>query len=90
MTSEEKPAVRSADMSVAMQAVALEVGAEAVAKYTVEREIAAHIKKDFDRRYGPTWHCIVGRNYGSFVTHIQNNFIYYYIDKLAILLFKAG
>ncbi|MBE3044626.1 dynein light chain family protein [Candidatus Bathyarchaeota archaeon] len=23
----------------------------------------------FDERKGPTWHCIVGRNFGSFVTH---------------------
>jgi hypothetical protein len=23
----------------------------------------------FDDRKGPTWHCIVGRNFGSFVTH---------------------
>jgi dynein light chain LC8-type len=22
-----------------------------------------------DERKGPTWHCIVGRNFGSFVTH---------------------
>ena len=23
----------------------------------------------FDERKGVTWHCIVGRNFGSFVTH---------------------
>lgn len=23
----------------------------------------------FDSRAGATWHCIVGRNFGSFVTH---------------------
>lgn len=23
----------------------------------------------FDEKKGPTWHCIVGRNFGSFVTH---------------------
>jgi len=23
----------------------------------------------FDQRKGATWHCIVGRNFGSFVTH---------------------
>lgn len=26
-------------------------------------------KQQFDERKGPTWHCIVGRNFGSFVTH---------------------
>lgn len=26
-------------------------------------------RNQFDARKGPTWHCIVGRNFGSFVTH---------------------
>jgi dynein light chain LC8-type len=34
-----------------------------------KQDIAQHIKKQFDDRKGPTWHCIVGRNFGSFVTH---------------------
>ena len=25
--------------------------------------------QQFDERKGATWHCIVGRNFGSFVTH---------------------
>jgi hypothetical protein len=33
------------------------------------QDIAHHIKKTFDERKGATWHCIVGRNFGSFVTH---------------------
>ncbi|KAK1008079.1 Dynein light chain [Friedmanniomyces endolithicus] len=33
------------------------------------QEIAHHIKRTFDERKGATWHCIVGRNFGSFVTH---------------------
>lgn len=27
----------------------------------------------FDNRKGATWHCIVGRNFGSFVTHGRSN-----------------
>ena len=38
-------------------------------KFNIEKDIAQHIKKTFDERKGPTWHCIVGRNFGSFVTH---------------------
>jgi hypothetical protein len=51
---------------------------------------AAHIKKEFDKKYHPTWHCIVGRNFGSYVTHETKHFIYFYLGQVAILLFKSG
>jgi hypothetical protein len=53
-------------------------------------QIAAFIKKEFDRKYSPTWHCIVGRNFGSYVTHETKHFIYFYLGQVAILLFKSG
>jgi hypothetical protein len=37
---------------------------KALDKYNVEKDIAAYIKKEFDKKYNPTWHCIVGRNFG--------------------------
>ena len=43
-----------------------------------EQDIAAFIKKDFDKNHGNKWHCIVGRNFGSFVTHDAKHFIYLY------------
>lgn len=54
------------------------------------KDIAAFIKKEFDKKYNPTWHCIVGRNFGSYVTHETKNFIYFYMGQIAILLFKSG
>ncbi|PMD61597.1 uncharacterized protein K444DRAFT_374198 [Hyaloscypha bicolor E] len=62
---------------------------EAMAKFSIEKDIAMHIKKTFDERKGPTWHCIVGRNFGSFVTHETKHFIYFYLGHYAILLFKT-
>lgn len=52
--------------------------------------MAQHLKKEFDARYQPTWHCIVGRHFGSYVSHERSGFIYFYIDKLAVLLFRSG
>lgn len=46
--------------------------------------------KEFDKKYNPTWHCIVGRNFGSYVTHETKHFIYFYLGQVAILLFKSG
>jgi hypothetical protein len=47
-------------------------------------------QKQFDSKYGPTWHAVVGRNFGSYVTHETKHFIYFYIGAVAVLLFKSG
>ncbi len=31
----------------------------------MEKDIAAYIKKEFDGKHNPTWHCVVGRNFGE-------------------------
>lgn len=41
-------------------------------------------------QYGGVWHCIVGRNFGSFITHEAKHQIFYYRGQTAILLFKTG
>ncbi len=48
------------------------------------------VLQEFDKKYNPTWHCIVGRNFGSYVTHETKHFIYFYLGQVAILLFKSG
>ena len=63
---------------------------QALEKYNIEKDIAAFIKKEFDKKYNPTWHCIVGRNFGSYVTHETKHFIYFYLGQVAVLLFKPG
>ena len=52
-----------------MQQDAVDYATQALEKYNIEMDIAAYIKKEFDKKYNPTWHCIVGRNFGSYVTH---------------------
>lgn len=46
--------------------------------------------QEFDRTHGPGWQCIVGTDFGSFVTHCYGCFIYFRIASLAILLFKGS
>ncbi|KOS19206.1 Dynein light chain [Escovopsis weberi] len=72
--------IKSADMTDDMQQESIEVAQDAMARFTIEK---------FDERKGPTWHCIVGRNFGSFVTHETKHFIYFYLGHCAILLFKT-
>ncbi|XP_041475799.1 dynein light chain 1, cytoplasmic-like [Lytechinus variegatus] len=86
----EELIVKSADMSDEDQDLACDIAKDAMGKFNVEKDIAAHIKKEFDKTHEPTWHCIVGRNFGSYVTHETKCFIYFYIGQKAFLLFKSG
>ncbi|XP_022089581.1 dynein light chain LC6, flagellar outer arm-like isoform X1 [Acanthaster planci] len=88
--SERKAVVKNADMAEDVQQDAIECATQAMEKFNVEKDIAAYIKKEFDRKYNPTWHCIVGRNFGSYVTHETKHFIYFYLGQVAVLLFKSG
>lgn len=47
-------------------AILLVWSAQGLDKFNIEKDIAQFIKKEFDRKHSPTWHCIVGRNFGEF------------------------
>ncbi|KAG8372935.1 hypothetical protein BUALT_Bualt12G0118800 [Buddleja alternifolia] len=87
---EKKVVIKSADMKEDMQKEAIDIAIAAFEKCSVEKDAAENIKKMFDNKYGPTWHCIVGKNFGSYVTHETNHFVYFYLDSKAVLLFKSG
>uniref|UniRef100_A0A914QQA0 Dynein light chain n=2 Tax=Panagrolaimus TaxID=55784 RepID=A0A914QQA0_9BILA len=77
-------------MSEEMQAAVFEIAREALSKYKVEKDVAVFMKEQFDSKYGTSWHCVVGRNFGSFVSHETNCFIYFYLKNVAIMLFKTA
>ncbi|RYR63057.1 hypothetical protein Ahy_A04g020842 [Arachis hypogaea] len=65
----KKVIIKSADMLPDMQKEAVDIAVNAFEKYNVEKDVAEQIKKEFDKRHGPTWHCIVGRNFGMAFVH---------------------
>eukprot|EP00921_Rhytidocystis_pertsovi_P018436 GHVQ01029167.1.p1 GENE.GHVQ01029167.1~~GHVQ01029167.1.p1 ORF type:complete len:147 (+),score=18.24 GHVQ01029167.1:476-916(+) len=85
-----KVVVKNQEMSEHMRADAEEQAMKAVETYRSEKEIADSIKAHFDSQHGPTWNCIVGRNFGSSVTHETKHYIYFAIAQLSILLWKCG
>ncbi|KAF8202538.1 outer dynein arm light chain 8 [Pholiota molesta] len=84
-----KAIIKNVDMSEEMQQESVDIASAALEKYNIEKDIAAQIKKEFDRRHGPTWHVVVGKNFGSYVTHETKHFIYFYVGTLAILIWKS-
>jgi dynein light chain LC8-type len=76
-------------MSKEMQQDAVDCATQALEMFSFEKDIAEYIKKEFDKKYNPSWHCIVGRDFGSGVTHEKWHFIYFCLGQEAILLFKG-
>ncbi|TYI32628.1 hypothetical protein ES332_A04G077400v1 [Gossypium tomentosum] len=74
LTAEPKKVIiKSADMKDDMQKEAVNIAIsissfylpyKAFEKNNVKKDVAEYIKKEFDKKYGPTWHCIVGSNFG--------------------------
>ncbi|KAK4439191.1 Dynein light chain, cytoplasmic [Sesamum alatum] len=85
--------LRAADMPSAMQERALR-HARALLDSSDRRRpnptlLARSLKKEFDSVYGPAWHCVAGKSFGSFVTHSPGGFVYFSVDSLSFLLFKT-
>ena len=85
-----KAYLKSSDMTEDMQQDAVESAVQALQSQSAHKEVAGYIKKEFDRKYGPTWHCIVGKHFGSFVTHEGHHFTYFFLNDTAVLLFKSA
>lgn len=50
--------------------------------------VAENIKTHFDKKWSPHWHVVIGRTFGSFVTHETHKFVFFYIEDKGFMLFK--
>lgn len=53
-----------------------------------EREIAKHVKEQFDKQYGAAWHCAFGSNFGSHCTYEGGRFLFFNIGQYNLVLWK--
>ncbi len=84
--------VKSTDLPATYEQEMLHLVQTAFRKYEItnQRELAGFLKRAADKTFAPCWHCIVGRQFSSYVTHEMNGFIYFTKGPLSILLFKSG
>ncbi|KAM7480460.1 hypothetical protein LguiA_028673 [Lonicera macranthoides] len=89
---EGKALVQDTDMPMKMQIQAMASASQALDLYDVIdcKSIAAHIKKEFDKKYGNGWQCAVGSNFSCFFTHTTGTFIYFTLERLNFLIFKGA
>eukprot|EP00634_Sargassococcus_sp_CCMP2135_P005023 CAMPEP_0198647454 /NCGR_PEP_ID=MMETSP1467-20131203/2730_1 /TAXON_ID=1462469 /ORGANISM="unid. sp., Strain CCMP2135" /LENGTH=113 /DNA_ID=CAMNT_0044383081 /DNA_START=57 /DNA_END=398 /DNA_ORIENTATION=+ len=70
-----------------MKADAITCADSAMDKHAIEKDVATDLKKFFDQKYGGTWHCVVGANYGTSITHQTKYLMFFQLDQAHILLF---
>ncbi|OVA17767.1 Dynein light chain [Macleaya cordata] len=89
---EGKGVVRETDMDEEMQCRVMELAYQALDLHEISdlKSIAQHIKQKFDEAYGPAWHCVVGADFGSCITHVCGNFIFFHVEMMEFLVFKDG
>jgi Dynein light chain type 1. len=81
--------IKESTMDADMQQKAIDATKEGLEKFNIEREVATYIKQYFENAYGPYWQCVVGRNFGSYVS-FETHYIYFYLGKVGVLLYKNG
>ncbi|EPY33806.1 dynein light chain LC8-type [Strigomonas culicis] len=79
----------NADMSKEMIEDAHSCVLAAFDNETSESAVATYIKREFVRKYKGIWHCVVGKNFGSFVTHEMKHYIYLTWGPVSVLLWKS-
>ena len=61
------------------------------------KDVAEAMKRDLDEKAGEgdeafagTWHCVVGKSFGSFCTHEAAGILQFYLGAVAFLAFRHG
>lgn len=67
--SKRKFVIKQIDMNSKMEEDAIKFANQALDKFSLEKDIAAHIKQEFDKKHTPSWHCIVGKDFGCYFTN---------------------
>nr|CDS30339.1 dynein light chain [Hymenolepis microstoma] len=85
-----KAKVNQSDMKEKMQQEAVNAAAQAILNEDSAVAVATSIRNYFDQRYGPSWTCIVGRDFSSSFAYEKKKHISLEMGGQQILLFKSA
>jgi len=86
------PLIRQTDMPEEMRVEAMELCVTACEKFSTNNESAAKlIKESMDKKFGSSWHAVVGEGYGFEITHETKNILYMFFGgNMAICVWKCS
>nr|XP_046166523.1 dynein axonemal light chain 4 isoform X1 [Oncorhynchus gorbuscha]XP_046166524.1 dynein axonemal light chain 4 isoform X1 [Oncorhynchus gorbuscha] len=86
------PLIRHTDMPEEMRVETMELCVTACEKFATNNESAAKmIKESMDKKFGSSWHVVIGEGFGFEIQHIQllltNNLLVFVADRLILAIF---
>ncbi|XP_064594940.1 dynein axonemal light chain 4-like [Liolophura sinensis] len=86
------PLIRHSDMNDEMKTETMELCVTACEKFASNNEAAAKMIKDtMDKKFGASWHAVVGEGFGFEITHEVKNLLYMFFGGTsAIIVWKCS
>ncbi|CAH8465484.1 unnamed protein product [Schistosoma turkestanicum] len=81
--------MKSTDMQPPLQKIIVDLCAIATEQYDQERDIASYVKKHMDKYDGGVWHCVLGKNFGCYVSHMDGYFSYLEFQGKSVIVFRT-
>eukprot|EP00760_Papus_ankaliazontas_P022719 PhM_4_TR18954/c0_g1_i1/m.8818/K10418/DYNLL; dynein light chain LC8-type len=81
--------IKSSAMQRDMEQDAVDCASHAFQLYKDQKDIAQFIKREFDNKYNPLWHVIVGRHFASYVAHDVKDHVYFFLGDVGILVWRS-
>ncbi|KAI1716656.1 dynein light chain type 1 domain-containing protein [Ditylenchus destructor] len=86
----DKIEVKESDMNAEMTKASVEIVREGLRRFNQDKDVASYLKDAFEHKFGPTWHTVVGKSFGSRVSYEMNHFILLKVNQHTVLIFKCG
>ena len=84
-----EPVVLAGGLPRAQQEVVFRIATQALLKEKVEKDQAAHVKKEIEKELGGMWHCIIGSCYGVSVSNETKKMLFFKIGLSHVLVFRT-
>uniref|UniRef100_A0A1I7ZYA0 Dynein light chain n=1 Tax=Steinernema glaseri TaxID=37863 RepID=A0A1I7ZYA0_9BILA len=84
-----RPMIVRRTMPKEMTEYVIQVSSTFIRREMSEDDIAKELRATFDKKFGRGWNVIVGRDFGHFGSYFSTRYIFFYIGRCAIVLYKC-
>ena len=63
---------------------------KAISQYQSENDVAQAIVETIRKKYGGTWHCIVGKSYGSAIAYDEKKHFCELLGQFLVQMWRCG